>query len=151
MTGPSLAFRVLAPELAVVRLPLEGPLPEWACRGEVWAVVGSPGERSAVCPAGAVPPGAPAEAGWVALRLEGPFAFDQVGILAGFLRPLAEAGVAVFALSTFDTDLVLVKRAALERALGALETAGHRRVGTIAGGASPAPAPPSSHAANAVG
>lgn len=151
MTGPSLSFRVLAPELAVVRLPLHGAPPEWACRGEVWAVIGSPGERTAVCPAGAVPPGVPAEAGWAALRLEGPFAFDLVGVLASFVRPLAEAGVAVFVLSTYDTDLVLVKRASLERALGALATAGHRRVGKGAGGASPAPTPPSSHAANAVG
>lgn len=137
MTDRSLAFRVVEGELAVVRLPLAGELPTWACRGEVWAVVGAPGERSAVCPAGAVPPGAPAECGWVALRLEGPFAFDQVGILASFVRPLAEAGVAVFVLSTFDTDLVLVKRAALERALGALESAGHRRLVSAASGSSP--------------
>lgn len=139
MTAASLAYRVLGEELAVVRLPLAGELPAWTCRGEVWAVIGSPGERSAVCPAGAVPPGVPAETGWVALRLEGPFAFGLVGILSSFVRPLAEAGVAVFALSTFDTDLVLVKRAALERALGALETAGHRRVGKGEGGASPSP------------
>ncbi len=41
--------------------------------------------------------------------------------------PLAEAGVGIFALSTFDTDYVLVKRERLEAALEALSAAGHVR------------------------
>jgi hypothetical protein len=49
----------------------------------------------------------------------------MTGVLATFLEPLAEAGIAVFAISTFDTDYVLVKREDLDRAVRALTSAGH--------------------------
>lgn len=86
-------------------------------------------ELSVVCPEEAVPPGARAEPGWALLSLEGPFPFDQVGVLVAFLAPLAEAGIGVFALSTFDTDHVLVKHDRLGEALAALAAAGHELAG----------------------
>jgi hypothetical protein len=64
----------------------------------------------------------------VLLSLVGPFPFSMVGVLASVLAPLAEAGVSIFALSTFDTDHVLVKREKLETAVAALTAAGHERV-----------------------
>lgn len=65
------------------------------------------------------------EGGWVALKLEGPFPFSMTGVLASFIDPLAKAGIPIFAISTFDTDYVLVKDADLERASAALASAGH--------------------------
>ena len=65
------------------------------------------------------------ERGWVALKLEGPFPFSMTGVLASFLQPLAEAKIPIFAISTFDTDYVLVKAEKLDRALGVLRSAGH--------------------------
>ena len=56
--------------------------------------------------------------------LQGPFAFDQTGILLQVLKPLAEAKIGIFALSTFDTDYVLVKDHAFESALQALTAGG---------------------------
>jgi hypothetical protein len=61
------------------------------------------------------------------LKLVGPFPFDQVGVLASIVGPLAEDAISVFAISTFDTDYVLVKTARLDAAIAALERAGHRR------------------------
>ena len=57
----------------------------------------------------------------------------MTGVLASFLEPLAAAQVPIFAISTFDTDYVLIKREDLERALKALEVAGHEGVGEEAG------------------
>jgi hypothetical protein len=76
-----------------------------------------------------MPDGALAERGWVALKLEGPFPFSTTGVLASFLQPLAEAQVPIFAISTFDTDWVLIKRENLEQAVVALGAAGHEKVG----------------------
>lgn len=62
---------------------------------------------------------------WTCLKIEGPFAFSQVGILASFLDPLAMAGVPIFAVSTYDTDYILVQEADADRAIEALKAAGH--------------------------
>jgi hypothetical protein len=66
-----------------------------------------------------------AERGWRALRVRGPLSFDLTGVLAAVLAPLAVAQVPVFALSTYDTDHVLVRASDLGRAVKALVAAGH--------------------------
>ena len=69
------------------------------------------------------------EAGWAAFKLDGPFPFSMTGVLASFLQPLAEAQIPIFAISTFDTDYVLVKEENLARAIAALLAAGHEALG----------------------
>lgn len=68
------------------------------------------------------------ERGWIALKLEGPFPFSMTGVLASFLHPLAEAQIPIFAISTFDTDYVLIKQNDLKQAVNALAAAGHEKV-----------------------
>jgi len=83
-------------------------------------------ELSVVCVQGDEPPGARVEPGWRALRIVGPLAFDLVGVVASVTVPLAGADIGVFVVSTFDTDLVLVKDGDLDAAVEALDGAGHR-------------------------
>jgi uncharacterized protein len=92
-------------------------------------VAGTEDEVSVVCEERQVVEGARAEKGWVGLKLEGPFPFTMTGVLTSFLQPLAEAGIPVFAVSTFNTDYVLIKREHLEQAVKALNEAGHEMVG----------------------
>ena len=66
------------------------------------------------------------EDGWRALRVAGTMEFSLIGILAELSRVLAEAGVSIFAVSTYDTDYLLVKADRLHRAAEALERTGHR-------------------------
>lgn len=72
-----------------------------------------------------VPSGMRSEADWVAIKLEGPIDLSQAGVLAPLLMSLAEAGVPVFAISTFDTDHVLVRESTLQKAKAALERSGY--------------------------
>lgn len=65
------------------------------------------------------------ETGWRCIQVRGPLAFDQVGILASLTAPLAQAAIPVFALSTYETDYLLVKDPDLPRAREALTDAGH--------------------------
>lgn len=84
------------------------------------------GERSLVCPAGAVPEGTLArEDGWRGMRVEGTLDFGLVGVLAGLSAALAGAGVGIFAVSTYDTDYLFVKGADLGRAVETLRAAGY--------------------------
>ncbi|CAA9421110.1 MAG: hypothetical protein AVDCRST_MAG22-2574 [uncultured Rubrobacteraceae bacterium] len=78
-----------------------------------------------VCPEDAVPEEVACEGDWRILKLEGPFEFSEVGILASVTTPLAEAGVGIFAVSTYDTDYVLVKEEQLESAAASLRRLGH--------------------------
>ncbi|WP_189642332.1 ACT domain-containing protein [Deinococcus piscis] len=122
---PELTLTLLRGEYAVCRLNPAEPLPAWATEGEFWTVSRTAEELSVLCAAQGVPAGVQAQAGWAALKLEGPFPFDLTGILSSVLDPLRDAEIGIFAVSTFDTDYVLVSRAQLAGAMAALRAAGH--------------------------
>jgi hypothetical protein len=134
-----LKYRVLRERLAVCRLASAARIPAWALEGEFFCVVRTPDELSIVCtedvcmedvcPESRMAHGALVERGWLALKLEGPFPFSMTGVLASFVQPLAEAQIPIFAISTFDTDYVLIKREHLDQAVVALGAAGHEKVG----------------------
>lgn len=85
-------------------------------------------ELSIVCSESAATDLTKVDRPWRAIKVHGPFAFDQTGVLASFLSPLATASIGIFATSTFDTDYILVKSENLEHAVQALQAAGHRFV-----------------------
>jgi len=119
-----LALSLLAERLAVCRLEPGAPLPAWA-GGALTAFTRTPDELSVVCAEAGVPAGVQMEGGWRALKVAGPLDFGLTGILAALAGPLAAAGVSIFAISTYDTDYVLIKETALERAVAVLRAAGH--------------------------
>jgi hypothetical protein len=123
-----LKFRVLGGSLAVCRLAANADIPEWAQTSEFYCVTRTAEELSIVCSGATVPQGVIAVRDWIALKLEGPFPFSMTGVLASFLQPLAEAKIPIFAVSTFDTDYVLIKQEHLERAVVALCAAGHEKI-----------------------
>jgi hypothetical protein len=93
--------------------------------GEVLvSVTSTPDEISVVCPTEHAPAGE-TEHGWRLLTVRGPLEFTLTGIMAALAGELAAAGVSIIALSTYDTDHLLVKAADLERATTALTEAGH--------------------------
>jgi len=111
---------------AVCRLAPGDPVPPPAAGAALWCAARTDHELSVVCPEADVPPGARVEPGWAVLALAGPFALEgETGILSSVLDPLAAAEISIFALSTFDTDYVLVHAQALRAAAGALRAAGH--------------------------
>jgi len=116
----------------VCRAVADAAVPAWAVAGEFFCVMRTRDELSIICPENRVAQdceGVLVEGGWVALMLEGPFPFAMTGVLASFIEPLAQAGIPVFAISTFDTDYVLVKHENLQRAVAALGAAGHEECG----------------------
>jgi hypothetical protein len=94
-------------------------------QGEFFSVTRTPSELSAVCDVAAVPPGVKAEGPWLMLAVRGPLDFNITGVLAGLATPLATAGISIFAVSTYDTDYVLVRNDDLDRAVRSLREAGH--------------------------
>ena len=122
----SQVFSIFRGEWAVAQLSPDASIPNWATvPAPFLSVTRTATELSIVAPAAAVPADVRAERGWALLQLQGPFAFDQTGILASFAAPLAAAGIGLFALSTFDIDYLLVKTAQAPAAVAALLAAGH--------------------------
>jgi uncharacterized protein len=125
-----LVLSLLPGTFSVCRLPVDAPLPRWAQRTNRFsALIRTPDELCVVCDQLAVPKKVRAEGGWSLLQVRGPLDFSLIGVLASLALPLAQAGVSIFALSTYDTDYVLLKQAELGRAEQALLQAGHRLVG----------------------
>jgi hypothetical protein len=131
---PGQKFSVAPGTYAICRLPAAADVPPWAsAAGGFTSVTRTAEELSIVCEEGRIPSPEPdglrREDGFALIKLHGPFPLDAVGILASVAKPLAEAGISLLAIGTFDTDYVLVKRTHAERAVAALTQAGHTRVG----------------------
>jgi len=111
---------------AICRLEPYAMVPAWATRGVFCSVTRTPTELSVVCDASGVPSPVRSEGPWRALAVRGPLDFNLTGVLASLTGPLAEAGISLFAVATFDTDYVLVRAQDFDRALHTLVEAGHR-------------------------
>jgi hypothetical protein len=120
-----LALTILPGIYAVSRLPAPEPIPNWALGDQFLSITRTNEELSILCPQQNVPAGVPREPDWRCLKVEGPLSFSLTGVLASLLTPLAEAQVSIFAVSTFNTDYILVKADTLKEAVNALLAAGH--------------------------
>lgn len=122
---PEIRLRVLPGEYAVCRMPPDRELTVPVAAGPLYAVTRTADELSVVCAKGSTPTHATVEPGWAAVGVAGPLDFALVGILAAIANALANVGVAIFAVSTYDTDYVLLKTDQLEKAVEALRAAGY--------------------------
>jgi len=110
---------------AVVRLPPEAGIPHWAVASrELLSLTRTGQETSIVCEERLLPKGVRGEFGFDAYVVQGPLDFAAVGILARLTAPLASAGIPLLAISTFDTDVLLVRATAREAAFAAWDEAG---------------------------
>jgi hypothetical protein len=118
-------LEVLRGEFAIVRLEASASVPAWVEPSEFLSITRTSEELSIVCESSRVPLESAAERGWRCMKVDGPLEFSLTGVLASLADPLARAGIPIFAISTFDTDYLLVKTATLEAAVAALESVGH--------------------------
>jgi len=123
-----LKFRWLPGPYAIVRLAPESPVPDWAMKGDFTSFSRSADELSIVCPADNLPADLHSKHRWICYKLEGPFPFSQTGVLLAFIEPLSGNGIPIFAISTYDTDYVLVQEEFAGATQQALDEAGHELV-----------------------
>jgi uncharacterized protein len=125
MSDPALRIERVAGTYAVCRLAPgadPGPRPEGAA---LYGITWTEQETSIVCPSDEAPDGARVEGPFTALRVAGTLDFSLTGVLAGLTAALAGGGISVFALSTYDTDYLLVPQDELGPAAERLREAGH--------------------------
>ena len=125
MAFQQLTLIVVDGVFAVCRLEPGASIPSWATAGDFFSITRTAEELSVVCRQNTVPDGINCERGWRCLRVAGTIPFSVVGVLASLTAPLAEARISAFAVSTFDTDYLLVKAEDLGRAVDNLRRQGH--------------------------
>jgi hypothetical protein len=111
---------------AICRLAPGDSVQPWAVSGAFFSVTRTPTELSVVCNAARVPSAIKADGPWLALAVRGPLDLNITGVLAGLATPLATAGISIFAVSTYDTDYVLVRANDMDRAVRVLREIGHK-------------------------
>ena len=119
-----LGFRRLKGDYAIVRLAADAAVPEWATKGGFTSITRTAEELSVVCLGENLPADVHSPQRWICFKLEGSFPFSMTGVLLSFIEPLSANGVPIFAISTFDTDYVLVQEEFAGGALDILRRAG---------------------------
>lgn len=126
-TRARLQLELLPDTLAICRLPADAPVPAWASSPAPFLTVSrSADELSITALQSLVPDGLRCERDYQALRVKGTLPPNLVGILLSIAEPLANAGLSIFAISTYDTDYVLLKARDVPAGLAALRQAGHQ-------------------------
>jgi len=121
----TLTLSVLPEQFAICRLDANASLPSWLAQCRFFSVTRTPAELSIVAPQANVPQETRCETDWRCMMVEGKLDFSLTGIIASLATSLADAGISLFAVSTFDTDYLLVKSNKLLQAVQVLRQAGH--------------------------
>ncbi len=130
MTADSrlLTLSVLRDRYTILQFAADAVVPGWAMAGEFFSVPRNPDELSIVTQLANLPVWERAETEWRVFKIHGPFAFQEIGVLASLTAPLAADEIGIFVISTFDTDYLLVQSKQLIRAVECLRAAGHEIV-----------------------
>jgi uncharacterized protein len=124
-----LKFRWLPGAYAIVHFAPDAGVPDWATHGDFTSITRTPDELSIVCLAEKLPRDVDSQHHWICLKLEGPFPFELTGVLLSFIEPLSRNGVPIFAISTYDTDYVLLQEDHMGGVMDLLRQAGHELLG----------------------
>lgn len=116
---------VLPERLGICKVDPSAPIPEQVVQSSFFAVTRTLDELSIVCNETQLPENKTCSMGWRCFKVKGPLDFSETGILASLSRSLADAGIPIFVLSTYDTDYILVKDEDLARAVETLQSDGH--------------------------
>lgn len=113
-------MKLLKEKFGVCRLDKNSLIPEWSQNGNFLSVTRTSDELSIVCDEDSIPNDVKCEKDWRILKVEGPLDFSLIGILSKISTILVQKGISIFAISTYDTDYILVKDRDIKDAINSL-------------------------------
>ena len=123
-------LRLLVDHFGVLKLKIPQVFPSWLATASLFFIALTEDEYSIMCPEQYIPDGLPHSANYRCLRVDGELAFDEVGVVARVSKPLADAGLSLFLVSTHDRDYVLVRQDDLAKAMAVYQAAGFEVIET---------------------
>lgn len=122
MTDNTIQLEWIPGRFAVIQLPANAPIPMWVLDIDGFTnITRTRNELSIVCQEQYIPKNIEADSGWLALCLTEPVSITEIGLVAKLTSTLADAGVSLFAISTYENDILLIKSSdtiATRQALG---------------------------------
>jgi len=110
MPNKKLTLSILPEKIGICHFDKKSSIPDWATGGNFFSITRTDQELSIIYPQDKIPGGVLFEKDWRAFRLEGVVeGIYSVGIIASLSKPLAEAGISIFNISTYETNYVLVE------------------------------------------
>ena len=125
LSEKKLTMKLLRGKYGVCRLDKSDLIPEWMQNSDFLSITRTQEELSVVCSEESIPNDIKCEKDWRILKIEGPLDFSLVGILASISTVLAQKKISIFAVSTYDTDYILVKNKDIDSAIAALTSEGY--------------------------
>lgn len=125
MVKKILTMKLLKEQYGVCRLDKTALIPEWAQNSDFFSITRTSDELSIVCIDDNIPVHVKCEKDWRVLKVQGPLDFSLIGILASISAVLAQKGISIFAISTYDTDYILVKNKDIDDAIESLIKEGY--------------------------
>ena len=120
MSEKILTMKLLKEKYGVCRLSKDELIPEWVKGSDFYSITKTYDELSIVCSEDCIPSNIKCENDWRILKVEGPLDFSLIGILSSISSILAQNKISIFAVSTYDTDYILVKNNDLDKAIESL-------------------------------
>lgn len=111
-------------DYSILKLSPASAIPSWALDSEFFSISKTSEELSVVCMSDCVPKSIDANQSWALIKVLGPLDFSLTGILSSIIEPLAQEKISIFAVSTFDTDYLLVKQDQIQNSIRCLKRAG---------------------------
>jgi hypothetical protein len=120
MVDKILTMKLFKDKYGVCRLTRNESIPKWAQDSDFFSITKTSEELSIVCHEDSIPSEIKCERDWRILKIEGPLDFSLIGILASISTILAQKGISIFAISTYDTDYILIKNKDIDNAVESL-------------------------------
>ena len=110
---------------AICSFPTDATFPDWPDHASIFSITKTPKEITIVCEEHQVPGACKTSENWKCIKVEGSFDLDAVGVLASIAEPLAQNKISLYAISTYDTDYILIHAKNIDKAVSCLKTFGH--------------------------
>jgi len=116
-----LNLKLLKDKYSVCRLNKDDEIPKWIFNEEFFSITKTEDELSIVCLQDKIKEDIKCERDWKILKIEGPLDFSLIGILSKISTLMANNNISIFAISTYDTDYILIKEESIDKAIEILE------------------------------
>ena len=125
MKQRQLQLSLLKDKYGICTLPNTAPIPDWALTQSLASITRTEKELTIVCRLEILPSQYQSDLNWRCFKIDGSFDLNQIGVIASISSPLADAGISIYVISTYDTDYFLIQEQDLEQTISVLSNSGH--------------------------
>jgi len=125
MKQRQLQLSLLKDKYGICTLPNNAPIPDWALTQSLASITRTEKELTIVCRREILPSQYQSDLNWRCFKIDGSFDLNQIGVISSISSPLADAGISIYVISTYDTDYFLIQEQDLEKTISVLSSSGH--------------------------